>query len=127
MSDTNVKPSSRIAESGRPSRHASTYEFFVPSLISRPLKQRSRPLDALEGKYKCSASFSSSVSFKELINQVWPVVAVSLNLRSVRGRKVTESLSSAVMVSMTSELFSWERKAHLWDVADKVKSKGDEY
>jgi hypothetical protein len=40
------------------------------------------------------------VSFKELINQVFPSMAVSANLRSFRGRKVTDSRSFEIKPSL---------------------------
>lgn len=93
----------RVAESGRLSGHAKAYEFFVPSLELFPLMHKSRPLDDGEGKKRCSASFASDVSFRELMNHVWPAIGVSDNLWSLRGRKVTEARSFAVMDSMTSD------------------------
>lgn len=97
MLDTKVKPSIRMAEFGRLSFHAKAYEFLVPSPLSCPLMHKIRPLDSWDGKERYSGSFFSCVSFKELINHVFPVMAVLANLRSLRGRKVTESRSLAAM------------------------------
>lgn len=103
MSDTKVKPFKSVADSGRLSGHAKAYEFLVPSSLLRPFMHRSRPFDASEGKYRCSASFSSWVSFMELINQVCPNMAVSTKRRSLIGRKVTESLSFDIKASVFLE------------------------
>ncbi|KAJ6709553.1 hypothetical protein OIU74_010614 [Salix koriyanagi] len=93
-----------VAESGRASGHTKAYEFLVPSEACRPLMHRILPLDICEGKERYSASFASWVSFKELINQVFPSMAVSANLRSFRGRKVTDSRSFDIKLSLFLEI-----------------------